>query len=263
MSMLRVLSLGAGVQSTTLALMAAHGEIEPPDCAIFADTQSEPEGVYRHLARLKDLLPFPVHIITIGSLRADLLRVGRKRYTAIPTFFGDAKGNSGIGRRMCTREFKVDPLTKKTRELMGYTPRQRIPAGSCESWIGISTDEAHRMKPARNLWQINRYPLIERRMSRGDCVQWLERNGYQRPIKSACTFCPYHSDEEWRRMKADDPASFEDACLVDEGMRLNQTATLLRNAPYLHRSIKPLREVNFDTGMADLFGNECEGMCGV
>jgi hypothetical protein len=36
---LRVLSLGAGVQSTTLALMAAHGEIGPmPDCAIFADT---------------------------------------------------------------------------------------------------------------------------------------------------------------------------------------------------------------------------------
>lgn len=30
---LRVLSLGAGVQSTTLALMAAHGEIGPmPDC---------------------------------------------------------------------------------------------------------------------------------------------------------------------------------------------------------------------------------------
>jgi hypothetical protein len=26
---LRVISLGAGVQSTTMALMAAHGEIEP------------------------------------------------------------------------------------------------------------------------------------------------------------------------------------------------------------------------------------------
>ncbi|WP_171177628.1 hypothetical protein [Ruegeria sp. HKCCD8929] len=36
---LRVFSLGAGVQSTTLSLMAAHGEIGPmPDAAIFADT---------------------------------------------------------------------------------------------------------------------------------------------------------------------------------------------------------------------------------
>jgi hypothetical protein len=36
-SRLCVLSLGAGIQSTTLALMAAQGEIDPmPDCAIFA-----------------------------------------------------------------------------------------------------------------------------------------------------------------------------------------------------------------------------------
>ena len=33
---LRVLSLGAGVRSITLAFMAAHGDITPmPDCAIF------------------------------------------------------------------------------------------------------------------------------------------------------------------------------------------------------------------------------------
>jgi 3'-phosphoadenosine 5'-phosphosulfate sulfotransferase (PAPS reductase)/FAD synthetase len=49
MTQLRVLSLGAGVQSTTLALMAAHGEIEPPHCAIFADTGWEPRAVYDHL----------------------------------------------------------------------------------------------------------------------------------------------------------------------------------------------------------------------
>ena len=37
--MLEVISLGAGVQSTTMALMAAHGEIEPiPDYAVLADT---------------------------------------------------------------------------------------------------------------------------------------------------------------------------------------------------------------------------------
>jgi len=35
--MKHVISLGAGVQSSTMALMAAAGEITPmPDCAIFA-----------------------------------------------------------------------------------------------------------------------------------------------------------------------------------------------------------------------------------
>ena len=42
--MKHIISLGAGVQSSTMALMAAHGEIGPmPDCAIFADTGAEPQ----------------------------------------------------------------------------------------------------------------------------------------------------------------------------------------------------------------------------
>lgn len=45
-----ILSLGAGVQSSTLALMAAAGEITPmPQAAIFADTQAEPASVYKWL----------------------------------------------------------------------------------------------------------------------------------------------------------------------------------------------------------------------
>ena len=44
--MKRFLSLGAGVQSSTLALMIAHGELEPVDAAIFADTGWEPKKVY-------------------------------------------------------------------------------------------------------------------------------------------------------------------------------------------------------------------------
>jgi hypothetical protein len=73
---LRVLSLGASVQSTTLALMAAQGEIGPmPDCAIFADTGWEPNAVYEHLAWLRspNILPFPVHIVSAGNLRADIV----------------------------------------------------------------------------------------------------------------------------------------------------------------------------------------------
>ena len=43
-------SLGAGVQSSAMALMAAAGEISPmPRAAIFADTQAEPDSVYRWL----------------------------------------------------------------------------------------------------------------------------------------------------------------------------------------------------------------------
>ena len=73
-----MLSLGAGVRSTILALTAAHGDIGPmPDCAIFADTGWEPSAVREHLAWLisGNVLPFPVRIVSNGN-RADLLRAG-------------------------------------------------------------------------------------------------------------------------------------------------------------------------------------------
>src|SRR4051812_25177815 len=89
---LRVISLGAGVQSTTMALMAAHGEIGPmPDAAIFADTGWEPKHVYDHLRWLMsgNVLPFPVHIVSNGNLRDDLVarhsaRAGR--FVTVPWF---------------------------------------------------------------------------------------------------------------------------------------------------------------------------------
>ena len=43
---LRILSLGAGVQSTTLALMIEKGEVPMVDCAIFSDVKGEPQKVY-------------------------------------------------------------------------------------------------------------------------------------------------------------------------------------------------------------------------
>lgn len=266
-----VLSLGAGVQSTTLALMAAHGEITPmPDVAIFADTQSEPLRVYSHLARLQAVLPFPVEIVTVGSLKADLMRGtntgARKRFAAIPYFLDrleQGKADGGQGRRQCTREYKIDPITKRCRELLSYAPRQRIPPGSIEQWIGISTDEAHRMKSARVAWQINRYPLVEQGMSRGDCLAWLDRHHYERPGKSASTFCPYRSNESWPDLKRNDPASWDEAVAVDAALRANQHELRLRATPYLHRSLKPLPLADLSENQPDLFGNECEGVCGV
>src|SRR3990167_7074077 len=71
-----IISLGAGVQSSTMALMAAAGEITPmPTAAIFADTQDEPSNVYRWLDWLEKQLPFPVYRVTNGSLSASILEI--------------------------------------------------------------------------------------------------------------------------------------------------------------------------------------------
>src|SRR3990167_1759221 len=98
--MMNIISLGAGVQSSTMALMAAHGEITPmPDCAIFADTQAEPKSVYTWLDWLEKQLPFPVHRVTKGDLTAVALLVREKKdgsgkwaKSVIPTFVKNANG---------------------------------------------------------------------------------------------------------------------------------------------------------------------------
>lgn len=269
---LTALSLGAGVQSTTLALMAAAGEIRPmPDCALFADTGWEPRAVYDHLDRLQAALPFPVHRVTRGSnIRDDILHKATGylgRFAAVPFFTLDDGGKRGMGRRQCTKEYKLEPLTRKQRELMGVPRGRRVPKGqTCEVWIGISTDEAQRMKPAWKPWQRNRWPLIEAGMSRRDCQRWLAAAGWSAP-KSACIGCPFHSDVMWRDMRDNAPDEWADAVEVDRLIRAGGTLRGMRAQQYLHAQRVPLDEVDLSTaedrGQFNMFGNECEGMCGV
>jgi hypothetical protein len=261
---LRILSLGAGVQSTALALMAAHGAIEPmPDAAIFADTGDEPTAVYKHLRWLMspNVLPFPVHLTSRGRLSEKL-------------FAGDDEarvpfhvGAGGLSKRQCTRNYKLKPIRRKTRELLKCGPRGYIAPGSVEVWIGISTDEAIRQKPSGANFLTNRWPLLEARMSRGDCIEWMKRQDYPIPPKSSCVFCPYRRNDQWRDLRDNDPAGWANACRVDALLRTPEQISRFRGELYAHRSCKPLDQVDLSTaedrGQLNLFLNECEGMCGL
>lgn len=269
---LRVLSLGAGVQSTTLALLASHGEVGPmPDCAIFADTGWEPRGVYEHLRWLMspDVLRFPVHIVSAGNLREDLIAAGQgRRWASIPAFARtvDRHGKISIGmiRRQCTSDYKITPIRRKVRAIAGLTRKRSPKVAVVEQWIGISTDEIVRMKPSFESWRTNRWPLVEKRMSRHDCLAWLKRHGYPTPPKSACIGCPYHSNAVWRALREDHDA-WADAIAIDRVLRSGLRG--IRGDVFLHRSAVPLEDADLsiasDFGQLDLWPNECEGMCGV
>lgn len=267
---LRVLSLGAGVQSTTMALMAAQGEFESvPDAAIFADTQWEPAHVYRHLDWLEKQLPFPVYRVTAGNLREHVAAErpkGKFLKVDIPAYVKNPDGSAGgLINRSCTRDFKIRPIMKKVRELIGITGRRSPTEPVVEQWIGISLDEVIRAKPAREAWIQSRWPLIEKRMNRSDCLAWMARNGYPKPEKSACIGCPFHSNAEWRALNE---AEFADAVEVDRRLRNRPPeAYRAKGTLFLHRSNTPLDEIDLSTaedrGQGNLFLNECEGMCGV
>jgi hypothetical protein len=278
--------------------MAAAGGYGPmPVAAIFADTGDEPFSVYRWLDWLEKQLPFPVYRVTTGkgklSDEATRLKLSAKSGNTyipigLPVYtvekvtqrpivdweevaddeFGfdeeEIRGEpeevikNGMGRRQCTRTFKIEPIRRKLREL---AKGERV-----VQWIGISADEIIRMKPSRDKWCDNIWPLVELGMTRADCLQWMVESGYPTPPRSACTYCPYHSDAEWLRLKNDEPTEF--AAAVEFEHRLQQSyekATALRATPFLHASRQPLSQVVFKPKpkQPSLFGNECEGICGV
>lgn len=256
--MIHVISLGAGVQSSTMALMAAHGEITPmPVAAVFADTGDEPATVYEWLTWLEKQLPYPVVRVSIGklSLAATSPRVSAKAgylKPAIPVYFLGA----GIGQRHCTLDFKIVPVLR-------YVNMIRRSA-RVSQWLGISSDEAHRMKPSKKAWCDNRFPLVESNLTRLHCLEWMEAKGYPKPPRSACVYCPYHSDDEWIRLRDEEPHEFSRAVAFEKQYQEAALQTGLDSVPYLHEDRIPLGEVRFVSGKrADLFGNECEGMCGV
>jgi hypothetical protein len=249
----KIISLGAGVQSTTLALLAHNKEIEPPDYAVFSDTGWEPEAVYKHLDWLESYLNFPVVRVTNGNLKDSLMSPDGKRFAAVPFF----TGNGGMGRRQCTYEYKNRPLQKFCKP---YSSK----GNPVISEIGISTDEWTRMKPSRVKYMENTWPLIDLDISRNDCKDWLKDNGYKVPPKSSCLGCPFHNDSLWREIKNADPDEWEDTCQVDDAIRVMEN---FNQEQFMHRSLKPLRDVDFRTmeemGQLTLWDNECEGMCGV
>lgn len=269
---IHIISLGAGVQSSTMALMAAAGEITPmPKCAIFADTQAEPKSVYIWLDWLEKQLPFPVHRVTAGSIEIDALRIRERKdklghwcRSGIPHYSINADGSHGHGPRQCTHDFKLIPLAREQRRVM-----KEVGVKHAIIWIGISTDEASRIKPSRVRYSTHRWPLIENEMARRHCLTWMKTHGFPTPPRSACVFCPYHSNKEWRRLKDEEPEDFQRAVQFEQKYQAAKAQTLLLKpfVPWLHNKRIPLDQVDFSTeeerGQINLFNNECEGMCGV
>lgn len=266
------LSLGAGVQSSAMLVMSALKLYDCPkaDIAVFADTGDEPQWVYDYLEN--HLRPFgaangiPVHTTSKGKLSEWMIDRQRqqKRFVSVPiyTASGDG-GREGMLRRQCTREFKIEPIEKFVRRHLGYLPRQRIKE-TVTSLHGISIDEAMRMKPSRTSWITNRWPLVDAEMTRRDCLNLLDFHGFPEPRKSSCVYCPYHSDVFWLDLQQNYPDEFAKAVEFDANVRDMRMAG--REQPgYVHRSCKPLDQVDFDPNkdQIDMFMNECEGMCGI
>jgi len=252
---LRLLSLGAGVQSTTLLLLAAEGRIGPLDGAIFADTGWEPAAVYAHLDRLEAEVAnpagIPIYRVSNGNLRDDALDPTH-RFASMPLFIKNQDGGDGMTRRQCSNEYKLVVIKRKVREMLGYEHPTPVPRGVfVEQWIGFSTDEIGRVRDSDVGYAFNAFPLLDLGMSRADCLRYLRARGFGDTPKSACIGCPFHGNAQWRRMRDERPDEWADAVDFDRAIRSgnargNANGKPLLGEAYLHRSRLPLDQAPID-----------------
>lgn len=296
MRQIHIISLGAGVQSTMLYLLACERHPIMPliDAAIFADTGEEPQAVYEHLQWLKSLSGPPIIERNAGNRLGDGLIHGigpsgysyqttkkrdgsRGRFASIPAFTLSSSGDVGMTRRQCTAEYKVAVVERSIRrDVLGLKPRQRVPKDvEIHQYMGLSADEARRVLRVRanfygrDQWHAH-FPLFETNTTRNGCQQWLASRVPHEVPRSACVFCPYHNQAEWRSVRDGDHADWARACEVDDALRAD-SSVCNRGATdklYCHRSCVPLRDADLgedgnDDQMEFAFARECEGMCGV
>jgi hypothetical protein len=245
---IRILNLSGGVQSTALAILAATGETDPIDYAVYADHGWEPPEVHTQLDLLeRDLLGpagVPLHRVTTGDLRADCLNPGRG-FAPIPLHIRNPDGSRAMGTRQCSGQYKTRPLLRVARNLLGADSRYGPVSGGrwAEMWLGISTDERERAERQRGrAYAVYRWPLLELGLSREDCQRINAEAGFVAP-RTACIGCPFKSDEEWRRLRDQHPDQWADAVEFDEAIR---SASGLRGQAFLHRSLVPLRLADLD-----------------
>ncbi|OFC94624.1 hypothetical protein BTGOE4_10140 [Bacillus thuringiensis] len=265
-----VLSYGGGTQSTALLLLALEGKINGiiPDYIIFSDTGWEPKHVYEWVQKVNEYIKekYDREIIFTngGNIREDAINgvKNEKRFASMPFFTTNAENEKVVIRRQCTLEYKIQPVNRKIRELLGYKPRQWVKE-VVHIWKGISLDEIQRVKPIQSRWLTAEHPLVDVLWKdRSYCIKYVEDLGLGTPPQSSCIGCPFHNNELWLDIKKNDPEGWKEAVEFDEAIR---NIPKMRNQTFVHKSCTPLAEVDLNENQITLddFINECEGMCGL
>lgn len=227
-----VLSNGGGTQSTALVALIVQGKLPRPDYVVTADTGREKTATWEYMEAVHRpalaAIGVPLIIVPHSYATVDLHRGDDVLMPMYTTQNGEKPSKLPA---YCSNEWKQRPVRRWLRE---------VGVKSWEMWFGISIDESDRMKASDKKWIVNRYPLIELGMSRDGCYALTREMGWPDPPKSSCFCCPHMGDAQWRDMRRTHPADYQAAIETEQEIRLTDKHA------YLHRSAKPLAEIDWD-----------------
>lgn len=192
---MKILSLGAGVQSSALLILAARREIDC-DGIIFADTGVEKPTTYEWIEKaLKPIAKdagIPIREVAYTGDGWSSIYEYCLKYRIMPSTI----------KRWCTDKFKVRVIAK---------------ALHCDVdtvLVGFSADERQRIKDYK-LPYTREFPLIDLDLTQPACLQIIEDRGLPQPTKSACYLCPFQRPDSWRWLKLRFPDLFARALEVE------------------------------------------------
>jgi 3'-phosphoadenosine 5'-phosphosulfate sulfotransferase (PAPS reductase)/FAD synthetase len=245
---MKYLSFGAGVQTTALLLMYYELKF---DEVIFADTGAELPETYEYMEKYS--IPF----MEEKGIKFTIVKGNEKGINNLEDYCLNYKISPSIQLRWCTDKFKIKPITNYILS----KPKSDFPAIAV---LGISYDEAHRIRQSPYNWQINEYPLVDKKITREQCKKIITKYGWSIPPKSGCYFCPFQSEKEWKELYFNYPDLYERAIQIEENGQQFPKFKLLPNGV----SLRELR-IKFGYGNHRLeeynpeMSCELRGYCGV
>ena len=251
---LDILGCGAGMQSTALALMSCenamrgivHKEVPIYDAILFCDLGSEPIWVYSQVRFIQDACreaKIPFYVIQTNLYQDFMANFGQKRVVSIPFWTIGQDGKRGRMPRNCTMDYKIFPMQKFARwNLLGYKKGQRTRPedllGRHKMHIGFSYEERRRCSESRNPMFRNSFPLVDMKLTRSDNYAYCRNVWDLETRASACSFCPYHTNYFFMRLKQEDPDTYKELIEVDGLLQREQKKTKIQSELYISKSRK-------------------------
>jgi len=199
-----ILSFGAGVNSTALAILLINGGWKGE--IVFSDTGCEWPDTYCFMTYFENEWLRPRGFQIVGLKGMPWHRKGKHLEIMGCSLIEYCEAAHVIplaAMRWCTSEWKVRPL-------------QRYQDGQT-TMLGIAADEAHRQGDAIR-------PLVEWGIGRQDCVDIIAAEGLPIPRKSGCYICTFQGNTQWRELWERHPKLFDRAMRLEEGTAGSKSA---------------------------------------
>jgi len=194
--MKQYLSFGGGVNSTALLL-------------VLTDRDEEFETVFvNHGGDYPETYAYVDYLRHEGFEITEIIPPVYCGCTTIEQYIYKYKFAPARFMRWCTQHFKVIPFLKHLEP-------------PCIAMLGISYEEKHRAENRKTMHKLEenityRYPLIDAKMNRDDCISLIHEHGLDVPERSTCWFCPFQTKQQIRELYLNHPDLYQRAVKIED-----------------------------------------------